>query len=169
MKKYTDEEKQLILAGVLYAQKENISKTKLAWSLSSLTGKPDNMLYQQIVGISKKLAEGDSLDDFEEIVSEEEPFVEDMLENRIGDIVKARVVAVKTYGALCSVENSTRTLLLHVSELADEYIDDVNNYISAGDEFYALLILSSSNNRLALSTKRLGTVSKKKRETMLDE
>lgn len=87
---------------------------------------------------------------------------EDLLEKHVGEIVKVRVLSVRTFGAICSVENTTRTLLLHLSEIADEYIDDVSMYLEEGDELFALLIMSKTTNRLALSTKGLGTVKRKK-------
>ena len=104
------------------------------------------------------------LHDTEEVQEFEEDLVakDDYLEQKIGEIVKVRVVSVRTFGALCAVEDTTRTLLLHLSEIADEYIDDVSMYLEEGDEFLAMLIMNKVTNRLALSTKRVGTVKRKK-------
>ena len=91
----------------------------------------------------------------QEVEEEEElgelPVTDDTLEQHVGEIIRIKIIGVRTFGALCSVVGTTRTLLLHVSEMADEYVDDVSAYVSVDDEVYAMLILSRDQNRLAVS------------------
>lgn len=163
--KFSKEEKDIIVAGIKYVEATKIPKTRLAWSLAGLFGKQDSMVYHQICEIARvvrELGEG-AVDEHStgiEIAEEELTSVDESLDKRIGDIVLATVVVVKTYGALCVVEGTTRTLLLHISEIADEYIDDVNNYVNVGEEILAMLI-ASTEGRLALSARRAGGLRKR--------
>lgn len=167
-KRYSKEEKLLMMAGLAYAEETGMSKTKIAWGLSSIMGRTDSSVYSQLCAMDNKIPKGVwkllDLNDTEEVQEFEEDLVvkDDYLEQKIGEIVKVRVVSVRTFGALCAVEDTTRTLLLHLSEIADEYIDDVSMYLEEGDEFLAMLIMNKVTNRLALSTKRVGTVKRKR-------
>lgn len=167
-KRYSKEEKLLMMAGLAYAEETGMSKTKIAWGLSSIMGRTDSSVYSQLCTMDNEIPKGVwkllDLNDTEEVQEFEEDLVvkDDYLEQKIGEIVKVRVVSVRTFGALCAVEDTTRTLLLHLSEIADEYIDDVSMYLEEGDEFLAMLIMNKVTNRLALSTKRVGTVKRKR-------
>jgi polyribonucleotide nucleotidyltransferase len=167
-KRYSKEEKLLMMAGLAYAEETGMSKTKIAWGLSSIMGRTDSSVYSQLCAMDNEIPKGVwkllDLHDTEEVQEFEEDLVvkDDYLEQKIGEIVKVRVVSVRTFGALCAVEDTTRTLLLHLSEIADEYIDDVSMYLEEGDEFLAMLIMNKVTNRLALSTKRVGTVKRKR-------
>ncbi len=165
-KRYIKEEKLLMMAGLAYAEKTGTSKTKIAWALSSIMGRTDGSVYNQLCAMDNKIPKGVwellDLNATEEVQEFEDDLIvkDDYLEQKIGEIVKVRVVSVRTFGALCAVEDTTRTLLLHLSEIADEYIDDVRMYLEEGDEFLAMLIMNK--DRLALSTKRIGTVKRKR-------
>lgn len=171
-KRYSKEQKFLMLAGVRYAESVRMPRTKLAWVLSTIFGKTDNAVYYQLREAAERVASMTEADwakfDFDEVqvdpLDEEAKveLAEETLEQHVGEIVTVKVVSIRTFGAVCQVANTTRTLLLHVSEIADEYIDDVNEYLSEGDEFLAMLILSKSNSRLSLSSKRVGTVKRKR-------
>lgn len=163
------EERVLLMAGVKFARKVGMPNTRLAWGLATIIGKPDNVLYHKICEMSRVLGDGEeALEEYEEleiraeeIIEEKEMVLEDeALENRVGDIVKVRVVAVKTYGLVCAVENTTRTLLLHLSEVADEFIDDLSEYAQPGDEFHAMLIVNPKN-QLGLSARRATPLTRK--------
>lgn len=171
-KRYSKEEKFLMLAGVRYAESVKMPKTKLAWFLAAVLGKPDSAVYYQMKKVSEKAASMTEADwavfDFDEVQADlmeeqaKQELNDETLEQNVGMIVPVKVISVKTFGALCQVLGTTRTLLLHVSEIADEYIDDVHEYLSEGDEFLAMLILAKNNNRLALSSRRIGSVKRKR-------
>lgn len=152
-KRYTEEEKRFMLAGLRYAEAVRMPRTKLSWGLASLMNRPDSSVYQQLGSLQRDWDE--EVEDYEE----ELQFAE-TLEKRVGDIVTATVISVTTFGALCSVENTTRTLLLHISEMANEYISDVGEYVWSGDVIQAMIIVGS-NGRLALSTKRIGPLKRR--------
>ena len=168
-KRYSTEEKNLMVAGIRYAEANKITKTKLAWSLAGLLGRQDSVLYQQLCELSRvmnDLKEDEEVVMQQEVVEDELTLTDENLDKRIGEVVSVRVIVVKTYGALCVVEGTTRTLLLHVSEIADEFIDDVNMYLAVDDIVQAMLIVSAKENRLALSTKKIGSVKRKEQKEL---
>jgi len=154
-KQYSAEEHQLLEAGLKFVQTSGVPMTKVAWGLASIIGRQDNAVYHRM----QSMASGsfDPTAELDEDVTDED----ERLDRRVGEVVAARVASIKSYGALCVVEGTTRALLLHVSEIADEYIDDVNEYLAVGDVVQAILVVSTKEDRLALSTKRIGTVKRK--------
>lgn len=153
-KQYSTEEHALLEAGLRYSRASKVPLTKVAWGLASVLGRQDSDVYHRM----QALADGSfyPLEELDEDIEAEE------LHHRVGEIVSARVVTLKSYGALCIVEGTTRALLLHVSEIADEFIDDVGSYVEVGDTVQALLVVSGREDRLALSTKRIGSVKRKR-------
>ncbi len=147
----------LLIAATGYSRTNNISLAKIAWALSAIMQKPENNIYHKLksldVNLDKDLEKLYGIRDMIE-PDEEGDFIDDVLESKIGEIVNIEVLSVKTFGAVCKVEDTTRTLLLHVSELADQFIDDVRKYIKEGDRLKAMLILNPKGD-LGLSTRKL--------------
>lgn len=161
-RQYSKQEQDLFKAALDYAKISGVSKTKLSWALAALVGRKDGEVYHRLCGIES--GKCDVAEDEEELT-----LTDESLDRRIGEVVFARVVSVKTYGALCVVEDTTRTLLLHVSEIADEYIEDVSAYLNEGDLIQAMLVVSTRENRLALSTKKIGSVKRKQQRNSEDD
>ncbi len=157
-------ENLLLIAATGYSRSNNISLTKIAWALSAIMQKPENNIYYKLKNLDSNLDEElkklYGLRNLSNEVEEEmdQDFIDDVLESKVGEIIDIEVLSVKTFGAVCKVEGSTRTLLLHVSELADQFIDDVRNYIKEGDKLKAMLILNPKGD-LGLSTRKLNTFS----------
>lgn len=165
-------EDQFLKAAVVFAKATNVPMTKVAWALSSLMETSDsNVLYRmkQIALMKEKEIEA-------EIESVRERLTKDLddleyqapgLEQRLGEVVIVEVVSVRTYGAVCKVEGTTRTLLLHLSEIADAFIDDVSEYLEVGDKFPAMLIVNNKG-QLALSARRFKSLEKKRKNKLTD-
>jgi len=156
-------EKVLLVASAGYSRSANVSLTKVAWALSAIMQKPENNIYHQLKEVddelekeltnlygTRELAEQLDQDDSEDLF-------DDTLESKVGEIVNVEVLSVKTFGAVCKVEESTRTLLLHVSEVADQFIDDVRKYLKEGDKIRAMLILNPKG-ALGLSTRKINAL-----------
>lgn len=156
-------EKTLLVASAGFSRANNVSLTKIAWALSAIMQKPENTIYHQLKTIDNSFDEElKSIYGIRNIANgmldeEDADIPDDALESRLGEIVNVEVLTVKTFGAVCRVEDSTRTLLLHVSELADEFVDDVRKYIKEGDKVKAMLILNP-RNELGLSTRKINSV-----------
>ena len=70
----------------------------------------------------------------------------------VGQIVEGKVTGITHFGAF--VELSTgQTGLVHISEVADEYVSDVNNYLKQND-LVKVKILNMENGRVGLSVRQ---------------
>ncbi|MBF0713982.1 S1 RNA-binding domain-containing protein [Gemella sp. GH3] len=49
-----------------------------------------------------------------------------------GDIIKAKVTAIKHYGAFIETRDGTQGLI-HISEIANNFIVDINYYLKVGE------------------------------------
>jgi transcriptional accessory protein Tex/SPT6 len=154
-------EKTLLIASVGYSRSNNINLSKISWALSSVMQKPENSIFNKLKKIDQELDE--QLKDIYGIrkmakkLSMDEEIIDDNLENRIGDIVNVEVLSVKTFGAVCRIEGTTRTLLLHLSEVADEFITDLRTKLKEGDIIQAMLI-TNPKEELGLSTRRINAL-----------
>ncbi|MEW5307546.1 MAG: hypothetical protein WDW36_009934 [Sanguina aurantia] len=73
---------------------------------------------------------------------------------RVGDVVSGVVLSVKPYGAFVDVGGATG--LLHVSEISTEYVVDVSDILSEGDQLKVMILMEDrEQGRLTLTTKRL--------------
>ncbi len=153
------EEQILLTSAVGYARVNSISLTKIAWALSSLLQKPENAIYHKLKEIDLDFDPtlfdifGVPVTDYDKIPYEED-IEDDYLESKVGEIVIVEVLEVKTFGVICKVENTTRTLLLHLSEIANEFINDVSKFFKKGDKIQAMLIINPKGE-LGLSTRKL--------------
>jgi predicted RNA-binding protein with RPS1 domain len=154
-------EKTLLIAAAGYSRSRNISLTKIAWALSSILQKPENNVYHQLKEIDNnldtQLTEIYGIKCLSSLLEDDAEVEDDLLETKLGEIVNVEVLSVKTFGAICKVENTSRTLLLHLSEVTDQFINDLSKYLKEGDKIQAMLILNP-RNELGLSTRRIKSV-----------
>ena len=72
-----------------------------------------------------------------------------------GNIVEGKVVGIKPYGVFVSLDEQTMGLL-HISEISDGFIEDINKYIKIGDILKTkILDIDYQENRAKLSLKAL--------------
>lgn len=76
-------------------------------------------------------------------------------------IVEARVTGIERYGIFVSLDDYSSGLI-HISEISDNYVSDINNYAYVGEKIRVRIISQSdTNNQVKLSIKnldyRLGT------------
>lgn len=69
-----------------------------------------------------------------------------------GTIYKAKVVTIKEYGAFVDIAQGVSGLV-HVSELANERVKDVNDYVSEGDEVEVKVLDVDRFGKIKLSAK----------------
>ncbi len=77
-----------------------------------------------------------------------------------GDIVKGRVTAIKPYGAFVKIDETTDGLI-HISEVSDNYVNDIEDYLSVGKTVKLKVLEVKDNEKVALSYKRLRTRKKR--------
>lgn len=72
----------------------------------------------------------------------------------VGSIVKGEVTGIEPYGIFVKVDECNG--LIHISEIANNYISNITKYVNVGEKIYAKVIeVDEENNRLKLSIKGL--------------
>ncbi|MFA6216362.1 MAG: polyribonucleotide nucleotidyltransferase [Candidatus Omnitrophota bacterium] len=74
-------------------------------------------------------------------------------EIEVGRIFHAKVKRVVQFGAFCEIAPNKEGLV-HVSELADQFVKDVNSVVKVGDEFNVVVIGVDDLGRINLSKKK---------------
>ena len=74
---------------------------------------------------------------------------------QIGDLIIGKITSVKPYALFLSFEGGSSGLL-HISELSDSYIRDIEKYGSIGDEIKVKVIsIDDANGFLRVSYKKV--------------
>jgi len=74
---------------------------------------------------------------------------------KVGDIIKAKVTGIEQYGIFVKCDDDY-TGLIHISEIDNSFIRDINNYVSIGEEIYVNIIgIDEANKHLSLSIKNM--------------
>lgn len=74
---------------------------------------------------------------------------------KIGDIIEVKVTGVESYGIFVKV-NDDYTGLIHISEIDNSFIKDVNDYVNVGETIYANVIgIDEDKKHLSLSIKNM--------------
>ena len=72
-----------------------------------------------------------------------------------GNIVEGKVVGIKPYGVFISLDETTMGLL-HISEISDGYVDDINKFVKIGDFLKTkILDIDYDDNKAKLSLKAM--------------
>lgn len=81
---------------------------------------------------------------------------------KIGKIVEGQITGVTKYGVFVSLEDNY-TGMIHISEVSNKYIEDLNDIFKIGD-LIRVKVLSIDENKLQvkLSIKKIGKQTKKK-------
>ena len=69
-----------------------------------------------------------------------------------GDIVEGVVTKVAKFGAFVDLEDG-KSGLVHISEIADTFVKDINNHIDEGDEVKVKVLSIDDKGKIALSIK----------------
>jgi S1 RNA binding domain protein len=70
----------------------------------------------------------------------------------IGSKVKGKVTGITNFGAFVELPEGS-TGLVHISEVADSYVKDVNDHLKVGDEV-EVKVISENAGKIALSIKK---------------
>ena len=72
---------------------------------------------------------------------------------KIGNIIKGRITGIEKYGVFVHFDNDYNGLI-HISEISEEYVRDIRNFVSLGEIIYCqVLEIDESNKKLKLSIK----------------
>ena len=70
----------------------------------------------------------------------------------VGSIVEGKVTRITNFGAFVELEDG-KVGLIHISEVADVYVNDVNDFLSVGDTVQ-VKVVNIDGNKIALSLKQ---------------
>ena len=71
----------------------------------------------------------------------------------VGSIVDGKVTGITSFGAFVELEPGVSGLV-HISEVADAYVKDVNEYLKINDEVKVKIVNIGENGKIGLSIKQ---------------
>lgn len=74
------------------------------------------------------------------------------VEPEVGSIIEGKVTAIMKFGAFVTLEGG-RSGLVHISEIANSYVNDVHDYLQEGQTI-KVRVLASENGKINLSIKK---------------
>ncbi len=80
----------------------------------------------------------------------------------VGSILGGKVTGIVAFGAFVELENGG-TGLVHISEVASEFVDDVNKFLKVGQEV-KVKVVSVDGNKVGLSIKKAADDGKSPKE-----
>src|SRR5699024_873466 len=73
--------------------------------------------------------------------------------NEVGSKVQGKVTGITNFGAFVELEKG-KTGLVHISEVADTYVKDINEHLTVGDEIKVKVINVEDDGKIGLSIKK---------------
>jgi len=74
----------------------------------------------------------------------------------VGKIVEGRVSGITSFGAFVELSNG-QTGLVHISEVADEYVKDIKSHLKENQTVKVKIISVDKNGKISLSIRELQT------------
>ena len=74
------------------------------------------------------------------------------MEPQIGTILEGKVTTITKFGAFVALEGG-KSGLVHISEIANTFVSDVNDFLQAG-QTVKVLVLANENGKINLSIKK---------------
>ncbi len=81
-------------------------------------------------------------------------------EGIIGKTVEGSITNITNFGAFVSIEGSEEGLV-HISEIANEFITDISEFVSVGDKVKVKVLARNQKKKLELSIKKAEGVAEK--------
>jgi S1 RNA binding domain protein len=78
--------------------------------------------------------------------------VEQQQEVKVGDLLEVEVFKIASFGAFVRLPNKQKGLI-HISQVADEYVKDVNEHLKIGDRVTAK-VLTVADGKIDLTLKQ---------------
>lgn len=71
----------------------------------------------------------------------------------VGNKVIGKVTGIKPFGAFVQLPGG-KTGLVHISEVADKYVEDINDYLKVGEQIEVKVLTIGEDNKISLSIKK---------------
>ncbi len=70
----------------------------------------------------------------------------------VGDVVKGKVTGIQSFGAFVAIEGESTQGLVHISEVSNKFVKDINEYLTVGQEVEVKVInIDTAKNKISLS------------------
>ncbi|MBA1334616.1 MAG: RNA binding protein, contains ribosomal protein S1 domain [Firmicutes bacterium] len=79
---------------------------------------------------------------------------------QVGSVVEGVVTSIASFGAFVQLPEG-KTGLVHISEVADHYVEDIKQYLKEKDRIKVKIISVDNKGKISLSLKQAGTQLKK--------
>ena len=88
---------------------------------------------------------------------------------KVGDVVYGYVTGIEKYGIFVSIDNNKYTGLIHISEINDRFISNLNDYATIGETIRVRIIGINNEFQFKLSVKDLDYRISKNRSNRIKE
>lgn len=72
----------------------------------------------------------------------------------VGSKIEGKVTGITNFGAFVELGESKKTGLVHISEVADSYVKDINEHLTVGEEVTVKIINVEKDGKIGLSIKK---------------
>ena len=72
----------------------------------------------------------------------------------LGSVVEGKVTRITNFGAFVELEGG-KSGLVHISEVADRYVEDISEFLEEGQTVQAKVVNIDANGKIALSLKKM--------------
>ena len=72
---------------------------------------------------------------------------------QVGAVLEGKVTTITKFGAFVELENYHRSGLVHISEIANTFVNDVRDFLQEG-QTVKVVVLSTDNGKINLSIKK---------------
>lgn len=77
----------------------------------------------------------------------------------VGQILEGTVSGITNFGAFIEL-GSGRTGMVHISEIADAYVKDINEYLKVNDRVKVKILSIDGHDKISLSIRQAGEIKK---------
>lgn len=81
----------------------------------------------------------------------------------VGEVFEGKVVSVMPFGAFVDL-GKRKSGLIHISELSDEYVKDINECVKKGDVLKVKVLKIDENGKISLTAKKSALTAGEKRD-----
>ena len=90
----------------------------------------------------------------------------DTKDNLLGQIVEGKVTNITNFGAFIKLQDG-RDGLVHISEIADEFVNDISKFVNINDDVKVKVLSVNNKNKLELSLKQISEEEQEKKPVKL--
>ncbi|MDA3128846.1 S1 domain-containing RNA-binding protein [Aliibacillus thermotolerans] len=81
----------------------------------------------------------------------------------VGSKLQGKVTGITNFGAFVELPDG-KTGLVHISEIADKYVEDIHQFLTVGDEVTVKVLKVEDDGKIGLSIRRANEVEKRSRD-----